>query len=179
MIFTPTEIEGMFYVDLEPRIDDRGYFVRQFAQEEFEKTGINFKMVQTNQAYTKQKGVLRGLHWQTEPKLEAKFFQCLKGEIFDVVADTRPNSPSFKKWVGVNLSGDKFRLLYIPGDLAHGYETLTENCMVQYMVSEFYSPEFEKGLRWNDPTFNINWPIEPTFMSEKDKNLPNFSDLKI
>src|SRR3989344_4329931 len=165
MIFTPTEISGMYYVDLEPRVDDRGYFCRQFAQEEYEKAGIDFKMVQTNQAYTKAKGVLRGMHWQIAPKLEAKVFQCLNGEIFDVVADVRPDSSSFGKWVGTNLKSDKFRLLFIPGGLAHGYETLEDNSRVQYMVSEFYAPDFERGLRWNDPFFNIKWPLEPSFIS--------------
>lgn len=171
MIFTPTEIDGAFLVELQPRVDDRGYFTRVFAQEEFDVAKINFKMVQTNQAFTKVKGVLRGMHWQTEPKLEAKFFQCLQGEIYDVICDVRPNSPTYGKWAGFNLKGDEFKLLFIPGGLAHGYETLTENCRVQYMVSEFYAPEVERGFRWNDPTFNIKWPIEPSFMSDKDKNL--------
>jgi dTDP-4-dehydrorhamnose 3,5-epimerase len=175
MIFTPTSIDGMFYIDLEPRIDERGYFTRMFAQEEFDKAKIDFKMVQTNQAYTKTKGMLRGLHWQTAPKLEAKVFQCISGEIFDVVADTRPDSPTFGKWVGTKLEGDKFRLLYVPGGLAHGYQTLTDNCKVQYMVSEFYSPEYEKGFRWNDPFFKIEWPMAPTFVSEKDSSLPDFT----
>lgn len=174
MIFTPTEIDGAFLVELAPRIDQRGYFTRVFAQEEFKAAKIDFKMVQTNQAFTKAKGVLRGMHWQTEPKLEAKFFQCLQGEIFDVICDTRLNSKTYGKWAGFHLKSDEFKLLFIPGGLAHGYETLTENCHVQYMVAEFYSPEFEKGFRWNDPTFNIKWPMEPSFMSEKDKNLPNY-----
>lgn len=174
MIFNKTEIDGVFLVELSPRIDERGYFTRQFAQEEFDAAGINFKMVQTNQAFTKAKGALRGLHYQTEPKLEAKFFQCLQGEIFDVVCDVRKDSPTYGKWAGFNLKADEFKLLFIPGGLAHGYETLTENCRVQYMVSEFYAPEFEKGFRWDDPTFNIKWPITPTFMSDKDKKLPNY-----
>jgi dTDP-4-dehydrorhamnose 3,5-epimerase len=174
MIFTPTEIDGAFLVELQPRIHERGYFTRQFAQEEFTAAGIDFKMVQTNQAFTKAKGVLRGMHWQTEPKLEAKFFQCLQGEIFDVICDVRVGSPTYGKWAGFNLKADEFKLLFIPGGLAHGYETLTENCKVQYMVGEFYSPENERGFRWNDPTFNIKWPIEPSFMSDKDKNLPDY-----
>lgn len=174
MIFTPTEIDGAFLVELQPKIDDRGYFTRVFAQEEFDAAKIDFKMVQTNQAYTKQKGVLRGMHWQTEPKLESKFFQCLQGEIFDVICDTRLGSKTYGKWAGFNLKADEFKLLFIPGGLAHGYETLTENCRVQYMVSEFYAPEAEKGFKWNDPTFNIKWPMEPTFLSEKDKNLPDY-----
>lgn len=177
MIFTPTEIEGMFIVTLEPHEDDRGFFTRMFAQEEFEKAGItDFKIVQINQAFTKASGVLRGLHWQVKPKEEAKFFQCLDGEIFDVAADVRPESKTFGKWVGINLKGDEKKLIYIPRGLAHGYETLTENCRVQYMVSEFYAPDMERGFRWNDPTFKISWPMEPTFLSEKDKNLPDFKN---
>lgn len=175
MIFNPTEIDGMFTVTLEPHEDDRGYFARMFAREEFEKAGItDFKIVQINQAFTKAKGVLRGLHWQTKPKEEAKFFQCLEGEIFDVAADVRPGSKTFGKWVGVHLKASEKTLVYIPKGLAHGYETLTENCKVQYMVSEFYSPDMERGFRWDDPAFNIKWPIKPTFMSDKDKNLPEF-----
>jgi len=175
MIFTPTAIDGMFEVTLEPHKDDRGYFRRMFAQEEFQKAGINsFNIMQINQAFTKAAGVLRGLHWQTKPNEEAKFFQCLAGEVFDVVADIRPESTTYGKWVGVHLIGSEEKLVFIPGGLAHGYETLTENCLVQYMVSEFYTPEAEKGFRWDDPTFNIKWPMAPVFLSDKDKNLPNF-----
>lgn len=165
----------MFSVMLEPRVDERGCFARMFAQEEFEKAGIDFRMVQANQALTKTKGVIRGLHWQTEPKLEAKVFQCLNGEIFDVVADVRPNSKTFGKWSGTNLKSDEFRLLYIPRGLAHGYQTLCENCRVQYLVSEFYSLDVEKGIRWNDPFFNIKWPLTPSFVSKKDSGFPNFN----
>ncbi len=179
MIFTPTKIDGAYLVTLEPHVDDRGYFTRFFAQEEFEKAGIDFRMVQTNQAYNKAKGVLRGLHWQTEPKLEAKLFACLAGEIYDVICDVRKNSPTYGRWEGFHLKPDDFKLLFIPGGLAHGYETLVENCKVQYMVSEFYAPEFEKGFRWNDSTFDVKWPIPPTFISEKDKNLPEFKDLDL
>ena len=174
MIFSPTDIHGLYKITLEPRIDDRGYFCRVFAEEEFLNAGIDFKMVHTNQARTKDAGVLRGLHWQTEPKLEAKVFRCLEGKVFDVVADVSPDSPTFGKWAGFELSGDKLETLYIPGGLAHGYETLTTNCLVEYMVTEFYSPQFEIGFRFDDPFFNIKWPLTPSFMSDKDKNLPNF-----
>jgi dTDP-4-dehydrorhamnose 3,5-epimerase len=165
----------MFEVTLEPHEDERGYFRRMFAQEEFEKAGItDFKIVQINQAYTKAAGVLRGLHWQIKPREEAKFFQCLNGEIFDVIADVRRESETFGKWLGVHLKGEEKKLLYIPRGVAHGYETLTENCKVQYMVSEFYSPDKEVGFKWDDPFFKIDWPIPPTFVSDKDSNLPNF-----
>ena len=178
MIFTPAKLSGVFAVTLEPHEDDRGYFVRMFAQEEFENAGIkDFKIVQINQAYTKNGGVLRGLHWQEKPKEEAKFFQCLDGEIYDVLVDVRRDSPTFGQWEGFNLKGSEKKLLYIPKGLAHGYETLVNSCRVQYMVSEFYSPEVEKGIRWNDPGLGIKWPLEPTFLSDKDKNLPLFTDL--
>jgi len=174
MIFTPTAISGMFEITLEPRVDDRGYFSRVFCRNEFTNAGIDFKMVQMNQAKTKAAGVLRGLHWQIAPKLEAKVFRCLQGKIFDVVADVRSDSPTFGKWAGYELSGDELKTLYIPGGVAHGYETLTPDCIVQYMVSEFYAPDHEKGIRWNDPFFKIKWPIPPTFLSEKDAHLPEF-----
>ena len=175
MIFKPAEILGVFYVTLELHEDDRGYFTRVFCQNEFHWAGIDdFNIVQINQAFTKQPGVLRGLHWQTKPKEEAKFFQCLQGEVFDVLADVRPDSPTFGKWMGTKLSAGEKKLLFIPKGLAHGYETLSENCVVQYMVSEFYSPEVEIGIRWNEPFFKIKWPLEPKFISEKDSNLPDF-----
>lgn len=175
MIFTPTEIDGMFLITLEPHEDERGYFARIFCQNEFHKAGIDdFNIVQVNQAFTKDKGVVRGLHWQTAPKLEAKFFQCLNGEIYDAVADVRQDSKTFGKWVGTELGSDEKKLLYIPKGVAHGYQTLKENCRVEYMVSEFYSPDTEKGIRWNDAFFNIKWPLTPSFVSEKDSNFPDF-----
>jgi dTDP-4-dehydrorhamnose 3,5-epimerase len=174
MIFTPAKISGMFEISLEPRVDDRGYFSRVFCQNEYTKAGIDFKMVQMNQAKTKAAGVLRGMHWQVAPKLEAKVFRCIQGKVYDVVADVRPDSPTFGKWVGYELSGDELKTLYIPGGVAHGYETLTPDCVVQYLVDEFYSPESEHGFRWDDPVFKIKWPLPPSFMSEKDSHLPEF-----
>lgn len=175
MIFSSTKIDGMFLITMEPRDDERGYFARMFCHNEVEKAGIeDFKIVQINQAGTKTKGMVRGLHWQTSPKEEAKLFQCLNGEIFDVVADVRPHSPTFGKWEGTILKADEKKLLYIPRGLAHGYQTQVDNCRVQYLVSEFYSPETEKGIRWNDPFFKIDWPLKPSFVSEKDSNFPDY-----
>ena len=175
MIFTKTEIEGMFLVTLQPREDERGYFSRVFCKNEFSDAGIrDFEIVQINEAKTKEKGVIRGLHWQGVPKEEAKFFECLEGEIFDVVSDVRPDSPTFGKWVGTRLKAGEKKLIYIPRGVAHGYQTLTENCKVQYMVSEFYAPETEQGIRWDDPLFNIQWPLTPSFVSEKDRGFADF-----
>lgn len=174
MIFSPAEISGMYIITLEPREDNRGGFARLFCKNEFTKAGIDFTAVQINQARTKNKGTLRGLHWQTAPKEEVKVFQCLEGSIYDVVADTRPDSPTFGKWLGTQLDADVPKILYIPGGLAHGYQTLKDNSRVQYLVSEFYSPENEKGVRWNDPFFKITWPLPPVSLSEKDSGYPDF-----
>ena len=174
MIFSPAEISGMYIITLEPREDDRGSFARMFCQHELAKANIEFTPVQINQAVTKNKGAMRGLHLQTAPKEEAKVFQCLEGSIFDVVADIRPDSPTFGKWLGTQLDADVPKILYIPKGVAHGYQTLKDNCRVQYLVSEFYSPETEKGVRWNDPFFNISWPLPPVSVSEKDSRFPDF-----
>lgn len=174
MKIIPAKISGMFYIDLEPRFDDRGYFRRAFCVDELSEAGIVFQIVQINQALTKQKHVIRGLHWQAAPDEEAKIFQCLEGKIIDVVADVRRDSPTYGQWESVELAGDSYRILYIPGGVAHGYETLEENCLVQYSVSHKYSPQSEKGIRWNDPFFNIVWPASPAFLSPKDSGFPDF-----
>jgi dTDP-4-dehydrorhamnose 3,5-epimerase len=175
MLFKPTSIAGMFTITLEPREDERGYFARQYCQNEFTKAGItDYRIVQINQAKTKIQGAVRGLHWQTAPKEEAKIFQCLEGEIFDVVADIRPDSPSFGKWLGVKLIGGSSTQLFIPKGVAHGYQVLSKECRVQYLVSEFYAPETERGIRYNDPLFTISWPAPVTFVTPKDQNWPDF-----
>lgn len=174
MIFTPTSIFGMYTVTLEPREDARGSFARVLCLNELSKAGLDFHVAQINQASTKMKGVIRGLHWQTAPHEEAKVFQCIKGSICDVVADVRKDSPTFGKWIATELSASGPTLLFVPKGVAHGYQTLEDNCTVQYIVSEFYAPESEKGIRWNDPVFNIKWPLEPSFVSEKDSKWPDF-----
>lgn len=174
MTFIPTAIQGMFRIKLDPRVDERGYFSRIFCQEEFTKAGISHKIAQINQALTKASGTIRGLHWQIAPKLEFKVFRCIQGEVYEVAADVRPDSPSFGKWVGTRLSGNSLETIYLPGGVANGYQTLTQDCVVEYLNSEYYSPEHERGIRWDDPLFNITWPQKPSFLSTKDTSFPDF-----
>jgi dTDP-4-dehydrorhamnose 3,5-epimerase len=169
MIFTPTKCRDLYVIRREPRDDNRGWFARTFAKEELKKAGIEFNLVHINQAFTKEKGTLRGMHRQVAPKEEAKIFQCLKGKIFDVSIDMREGSPTYHKWFGIELSEDNHTMTYIPKGFAHGYQTLTEDCLVQYFVDEYYEPEAEKGVMWNDPAFNIDWPIKTPILSPKDQ----------
>lgn len=172
MKFKKTKINGLYLIEVEPIIDDRGFFARTFCQNDFSKKGITFNIVQSNLSLNKIKGTLRGMHFQKSPKAENKIVQCLKGNIYDVVIDLRPDSPTFNQWVAEELNDQNQKMFLIPKGCAHGFQTLTNNCLIQYLMSEFYSPKNASGVRWNDPIFNIYWPLKPTIMSEKDKNWP-------
>jgi len=172
MKFTETKIKGLYIVEGEPRMDERGYFMRTFCQEELGKIGLEFNIVQANQTLTKAKNTVRGLHFQLSPKAEDKIVQCLRGTIYDVALDVRTDSPTYGQWVAVELSEDNKKMFLIPRGFAHGFQTLTDNCEVQYFMSEFYSPEQASGVRWDDPLFNIQWPMAEPFLSEKDQNWP-------
>jgi len=174
MIFKKTKIKGLYIIEPELKIDERGYFARIFCKNEFKKIGFDFKIVQINRSLTKKRGTIRGLHFQKPPKSEDKIVVCLKGKIFDVALDLRKNSPTFGKWFSVELSEENKKMFLIPKGFAHGFQTLTDNCEILYFVSEFYFPKYEGGVRWNDPFFNIKWPLKPTIISEKDKNWPLF-----
>jgi dTDP-4-dehydrorhamnose 3,5-epimerase len=174
MIFKKTKIKGLYIIEPEFKIDERGYFARIFCKNEFKKIGFDFNIVQINRSLTKKKGTIRGLHFQKPPKSEDKIVVCLKGKIFDVALDLRKNLPTFAKWVGVELSEENKKIFLIPKGFAHGFQTLTDNCEILYFVSEFYSPKYESGIRWDDPFFNIKWPIKNPILSEKDKNWPMF-----
>lgn len=175
MIFTKTFIDGIHIIELEPRFDDRGYFSRVFCQDEFQKAGLENNIVNVNRSFNKLKGTVRGLHFQKEPMAEVKIVQCIKGKIFDVVVDLRPKSPTFKKWFSIELAEDNRKLIYIPKGFAHGIQVLADNSILEYFVTQFYSPAHEGGIRWSDPTININWPLSVTAMSDRDKNLPFFN----
>lgn len=177
MIFTKTEIEELYVIQLEPRNDSRGYFSRNFCKNELAKIGVKFDIAQTNRSLSLKKGTIRGLHFQKFPKSESKIVQCIKGSIFDVVLDLRPDSKTYKKWVGKELSAKNMTLMLIPKGCAHGFQTLEENSVVEYFVDEFYSPKYESGVRWDDPAIGINWPISEVYLSEKDKKLPGINDL--
>ena len=172
MIFKKTKIEGLYIIELEAREDERGWFVRNFCKEELQKANLEFEIVQANLSLTKSKGSIRGMHFQKEPMSEGKIVQCLKGSVYDVAIDLRPNSSTYGKWEAVELSEENKRMFLIPKNFAHGFQTLTDNCELQYFMSESYSPEHASGVRYNDPLFNIEWPLIVTTLSEKDRVWP-------
>ena len=152
--------------------DNRGFFMETFNQRAFEQAGVPVQFVQDNHARSEHKGVLRGLHFQLPPSSQAKLVRVTAGTVFDVVVDLRIGSPTFGLWYGLELSAENKRQLFIPRGFAHGYQTLTPEVEFQYKVDEFYNPNADTGLRWNDPQLDINWPIDPPILSEKDKSLP-------
>ncbi|MFH5833512.1 dTDP-4-dehydrorhamnose 3,5-epimerase [Halalkalibaculum sp. DA384] len=176
MLFKKTDLKDAYIIELERYADTRGFFARAFCEKEFANNGIKFPVVQANTSYSQKKHTLRGMHYQQEPHQEAKLIKCTKGAIFDAIIDMRPDSPTFKKWIGVELNQDNRRMLYVPEGFAHGFLTLKDDTEVYYPVSEFYAPGAEKGIRWNDPEFNIKWPAEPEVISRKDRSWPLFDD---
>lgn len=175
MIFTETELPGAFIIDLELRKDDRGFFARAFCMKEFAEHGLVDQFVQCNTSWNEKAGVLRGLHMQLEPHGEVKLVRCTKGAIVDVIVDVRPDSPTYLRHIKVELTADNHRMLYVPVGFAHGYQTLVPDTEVFYMVSEYYAPGFERGLRWNDPAFGIEWPVSDPVLSEKDANAADYA----
>lgn len=176
MIYKTTKIDGVQTIELEPKKDDRGYFTRIFSQEEALKK-INFNLVQINQSLTLKKGTIRGLHFQKPPYGEAKIVQVIRGAIYDVALDIREGSKTYGRWIAEELSERNQKILYIPNGIAQGFQTLTGNCLVQYFMSEFYYPRYSTGIRWNDPMFEIRWPLVKPKLSEKDANWPLFKKI--
>lgn len=176
MIVTETKLKGAFLIDIEKLEDDRGFFARMWCEREMAEYGINFRMVQTNISLNRKKGTLRGMHFQKRPYEEAKLIHCVKGAIYDVIVDLRPESPTFRQWVGFELADKDYRTVFIPGGFAHGFVTLENNTEIIYMMSEFFTPEYNTGFRWNDPAFNIQWPFEISVISDKDKSFPDFEE---
>jgi dTDP-4-dehydrorhamnose 3,5-epimerase len=175
MKFVETELSGAFIIRPEPAADSRGFFARVFCRHEFEAHGLNPNLVQCNISFNSEKGTLRGMHYQVAPHREAKLVRCTNGAIFDVIVDLRSDSPTRRKWLGVELSAENRSMLYVPEGFAHGYLTLTDNTEVLYQVSEFYAPSCERGVRWNDPAFGIRWPAPPRVISDKDGRHPDFA----
>lgn len=176
MKMTPLSLEGAFLVELEPFGDDRGFFSRLFCSREFQSKGLEGKIVQVNNSGSKYKGTLRGLHYQLPPFEETKLVRCIHGKIFDVILDLRPESPTFGKWHGETLTADNRKMLFVPRGCAHGFITLEDNSEIIYLVSEYYSKEAERGIRYDDPRFNIQWPLPPTVISERDRSHPDFCE---
>jgi dTDP-4-dehydrorhamnose 3,5-epimerase len=175
MIFTKTNLEGAFVIRIQKLEDDRGFFARAFCQREFQEHGLNPNVVQCNISYNKQKGTLRGMHFQSAPHQEAKLVRCMQGAIYDVIIDIRLESETYMEHFTIHLSADNYKALYVPEGFAHGFLTLEENTHVFYQMSDFFSPGNARGFRWNDPAFNIEWPEEIQSISDRDANLPNYS----
>jgi dTDP-4-dehydrorhamnose 3,5-epimerase len=175
MIFLETPLAGAFVIDIEPHEDERGFFARTFCQEEFEALGLDATVVQSSVSFNRQRGTLRGMHYQTPPHEETKVVRCTAGAIYDVIIDLRPLSPTFVQWHGVTLSAENRTMFYIPAGFAHGFLTLEDNTEVLYQMSEFYYPDSARGVRWDDPAFGIEWPAEPTAISDRDKIYPDFA----
>jgi dTDP-4-dehydrorhamnose 3,5-epimerase len=174
MKFIETELKGAFIVELEILEDERGFFARTWCRREFEQHGLNPDFVQCNISFNRNKGTLRGMHYQAPPFEEAKLVRCTMGVVYDVIIDLRPNSKTFMQWIDVELSAENRRMIYIPEGVAHGFQTLENDTEVFYQMSEFYAPEYARGVRWNDPKFNIQWPDDVRIISEKDKNFKDF-----
>jgi dTDP-4-dehydrorhamnose 3,5-epimerase len=176
MIFTETKLTGAFVIEIEKKEDIRGFFARIWDKNEFSKMGLETKFIQSSISYNKKTGTLRGMHFQNKPNEENKIVRCLKGKIFDVVIDLRPNSKTFANTFTIELNEENYNMLYIPKGFAHGFQTLEDNTEVFYDISEEYKPESLGGIRWNDPYFKIKWPIEPTVISERDLMFKLFQD---
>lgn len=177
MKFSPARLSGIWIIDLELRADDRGFLARTYCEREFSLHGLNTRWPQCNLTLTKERGMIRGMHFQAEPQPEIKLIRCAAGAIFDVVVDVRRESKTFGQWESFELTAENRRTLYVPGGFTHGFQCLVKNCEVFYQMSEVYVPELARGIRWNDPQVDVRWPIENPILSERDRNLPLFSEL--
>lgn len=174
MKFTETKLKGAFVLEINKLEDERGFFGRSWCMNELKEHGLNTSIAQANTSFSKKKGTLRGMHYQNDPHQETKLIRCTRGSIYDVIIDLRPNSPTYKEWFGIELTQDNYKMLYVPEDFAHGFITLENDTEVTYLVTEFYTPGAEAGIRWNDSQFAVKWPLNPEVISEKDKIHPDF-----
>lgn len=176
MKFHELDLRGACIVDLDKHEDDRGFFARVWCRKEFEDRGLVARITQANTSFNRKAGTLRGMHYQIAPYQETKVVRCTAGAVYDVIVDLRPDSPTYKRWTGVELTEENRTMLYIPADFAHGFVTLEDNTEVDYLMSESYQPGTARGIRWNDPAFGIKWPIAVEEISERDAGWPDFSD---
>lgn len=170
MIFTKTDLQGAFIIDIEQREDKRGFFARTFCAQEFVEHGLEVTNVQCSVAFNCKRGIIRGMHYQDRPLTEAKLVRCTAGAIYDVIVDMRPNSPTYLAHVGVELSAENRRSLYVPEMFAHGYQTLTDETEVLYQMNKLYAPGYERGLRYDDPILGIKWQLPVSDIADKDLN---------
>ncbi|MDR7531962.1 MAG: dTDP-4-dehydrorhamnose 3,5-epimerase [Armatimonadota bacterium] len=174
MLFVETDLVGAFVIKLERRSDERGFFARTWCEREFAAAGLCTRFVQANVSRTRRRGTVRGMHYQVAPFAEAKLIRCTRGAVYDVIIDLRPESPSHRRWAAMELSADDSLMLYVPEGFAHGFQTLEDDSEVVYQVSQFYTPQAERGVRYDDPAFGIVWPLEVTVISEKDRSWPDY-----
>lgn len=175
MNFTETKLKGVYVIEPQRFEDKRGFFSPSFSQREFEARGLASVFVENNISYNRRRGTLRGLHYQAMPYGQAKLVRCTRGVIFDVAVDLRPLSPTFRQWVGIELTAENRLMLYLPGDIGHGFQTLEDDTEVFYQVSTVYRPEAYRGLRWNDPAFSIAWPLpDERVILARDSSYPDF-----
>jgi dTDP-4-dehydrorhamnose 3,5-epimerase len=172
MIFTPTKIAGVWIVEQERHTDERGWFARTWCAEEFRQHGLPRSFSQCSASFNRRRGTLRGMHWQAAPHTEAKLVSCVRGAIFDVALDVRPESATFKQWVSAELTPENGRSLFIPEGCAHGFQTLADDAEVFYQIAGAYHPDSGRGVRWNDSTAGIAWPVSDSVTSERDRSLP-------
>jgi len=172
MIFHDTALKGAYLIELQPHVDDRGQFARAWCREEFARHGIDVEIAQGNVSINPTRGTLRGMHWQAAPHGEAKLVRCVRGGILDVIVDIDPASPTYLQWIGVELSPANQRMLYVPASCAHGFQTLSDDTEVNYLVSSPYAPGAGRGLRYDDPAVAIDWPLPVTRVSQQDKSWP-------
>ena len=174
MLFHETPLAGAYVIELEKRGDERGFFARAFCCNEFKKLGLATSIVQVNASASAEVGTLRGMHYQLPPHAETKMVRCIRGAMWDCVLDLRPGSPTFGQWFGETLSADNRKMMYVPKGFGHGFITLQPNTEAFYFVDEYYNPQSERGVRWNDPSFAIRWPAEPRVISDKDASHRDF-----
>jgi dTDP-4-dehydrorhamnose 3,5-epimerase len=172
LIFSPTPLAGAWLIEPERLEDDRGFFARSFCREEFAARGLNPEIAQSNISWNRRRGTLRGLHYQAAPHAEVKLVRCTRGAVWDVIVDLRPDSPSYRRWHGVELSAERRCALYVPEGFAQGFQTLVDDTEVLYLMSQLYRPEAARGLRWDDPALGIAWPIADPLLSDHDRGLP-------
>jgi len=176
MKVTKTELEGVVIVEPAVFGDHRGFFMESWSKQKFEEAGLFYDFVQDNHSSSSVKGTLRGIHFQRGDKAQAKLVRCVKGAVLDVAVDLRPNSPTYKKWVGVELSAENKKQLLIPRGFGHGFVTLTDEVEFLYKADNYYAPEADGGIRWNDPEIGVNWGVEEPILSQKDANAPFLKD---
>lgn len=175
MRFIAMRLAGLWLVEPEPLRDERGFFARTWCEREFREHGLDSRLVQCNISFNQKRGTLRGMHYQVAPYEETKLVSCTQGSIYDVAVDLRPGSVTFRQWVGIVLSVENRRMLYIPAGFAHGFITLEDQSTVFYQMSEFYHAEAARGVRWNDPALGIEWPIPVAVISDKDRSYPDLA----